>query len=73
MNHQAYWLVWRENGDPPRAKHDTESSARTEAERLARSMRGERFTVLRSVATVFISDVSWVELPAEAAESELPF
>lgn len=62
-----FWLVWRERSSSqsgelssflPQYKHDTEESARTEAERLARK-HGGRFHVLELTATVERADMKW--------------
>lgn len=62
-----FWLVWRERSSSqsgelssylPQYKHDTEESARTEAERLARKYGG-RFHVLELTATVERDDMKW--------------
>ncbi len=59
-----FWLVWNPNGNAPRFKHETESSARQEAERLARLHSGETFILLEAVAAVKKPEppVQWEEL-----------
>lgn len=47
---QDFWLVWRENGSGPTHKHDSEESARKEAERLARKEPDAIFCVMSLVA-----------------------
>lgn len=69
-----YWLVWAENGGTPTIKHQSRSSANTEAERLARKNRGVRFAVVELVASVIVSDVHWTNADdPEALDSEIPF
>jgi hypothetical protein len=47
-----FWLVWNENGYPPRYRHETKDSAQAEAARLASSRPGQEFHVLACMATV---------------------
>ena len=56
---QTFWIVWCENGGPPTIRHNTEQSARVEAERLARNVPGRRFVVLRTIAACEKIDVDW--------------
>lgn len=58
---QKFWLVWCEGGDASTYKHDTELSARTEAERLAKLNRGRTFHVMEVIASVKVTDVMWRE------------
>lgn len=55
-----FWMVLGEAGGPPRYRHDTEESARTEAERLART-HGGTFHVLECKASCTHNDVDWLE------------
>lgn len=41
-----FYLVWNEDGFPPRFKHDSVTAAENEAERLASSNPGRAFYVL---------------------------
>lgn len=50
-----YWCVWCEGGGSPTVKHDDFSSARSEAQRLARQNPGKRFAVL-AAAVAYIKD-----------------
>lgn len=56
---RKFWMVLG-NG-PPSAKHPTLEHAKREAERLARSFRGQSFTVLEAVSTVEATDVTWTD------------
>lgn len=46
MKPTPYFLVWRENGPAPVVKHDTLTSADTEARRLALTNPGHTYCVL---------------------------
>lgn len=61
MNHEIFYLVWRENGGTPTFKHSTSQSAKREAERLARQSPGSKFHVLACLGTVQTNDVLWTE------------
>lgn len=68
------WLVWKKNGGMPTCVHDTEESAKREAERLARSFRNDEFIVFESVASVKIKDVEWTTIGhARELENDIPF
>lgn len=54
-----FWFVFREQGGPPTQRHATESSARTEAERLANMYPGHEFHVLECIGTVKKTSVVW--------------
>lgn len=56
------YLVFNKNGNTPKQIHETESSAKTEAERLARNHRGEEFYVLEAIATVKLNEFLWTDL-----------
>jgi hypothetical protein len=45
---KPFWMVWNVGGYAPTVKHDSESSAVIEAERLASEHKGQRFVVLRA-------------------------
>lgn len=55
-----FWMVWRDGGGSPRYQHDSEESARVEAERLARA-HGGTFHVLECTASCTRNDVEWQE------------
>lgn len=60
MSHfRQFWMVLG-NGEP-QYRHETEESARTEAERLARQCPGHEFYVLQAVGKCAKSDVQWSE------------
>lgn len=44
-----FWLVWNPARGMPTLRHESKTSARTEAERLALQHAGETFIVLESV------------------------
>jgi len=47
-----FWLIWNPQRGYPTKAHETEFLARTEGERLARKHPGERFFLLKFVASV---------------------
>jgi hypothetical protein len=49
-----FFMVFRDNGGSPTAKHTTIASAEKEADRLARLNPGSKFHVLSSVESVLI-------------------
>lgn len=61
MKPQMKWFVWNPNGTVPRFEHESEMSARHEAERLARLSPGIRFLVLQSIAEVRIVSTEWTQ------------
>ncbi len=64
-NARPFWLVWNESGHAPTFKHDSEESARREAERLARNNPGQQFHVLQVVGTCQHKAVEWHEYEYE--------
>lgn len=60
MRHPRFWLVWNEGGHAPTVKHDSYSSARFEAERLA-LCHGGTFHVLVVEASCVKHEVDWRE------------
>ena len=63
---KKFWMVLGKG--VPRVEHLTEGTARSEALRLAQINPGESFTVLESLATVKICNISW-----EEHDMEIPF
>ena len=63
-----FWMVL--GRDVPRVQHATELKARTEAVRLARLHPGESFTVLESLTTVKMNDLTWED---HINDDEIPF
>jgi hypothetical protein len=55
-----FWMVL--GSGQPTHRHQSEQSARTEAERLARTNPGCEFYVLQAVAVCVKSDVTWNDL-----------
>lgn len=47
-----FYLVWNEDGDAPRVKHDSEAKAEKEASRLASAFPGKSFTVLAPITRI---------------------
>ena len=70
---KPYYYVYRRGHGPPKIKHDTLESARSEAERLASSHPGEAFEILKCVAVSSASKIStfWMdgEGPSTVAKS----
>lgn len=54
-----FWLVWNKNGNAPTYEHQSEYSARKEAERLSRLNKGEVFHVLELIDSGKLKDVKW--------------
>lgn len=54
-----FWMIWSPTGAKPTKRHESLTSARTEAERLARANNGRAFIVLESVGEVQKVDVTW--------------
>lgn len=69
MNHELFFVVWREDGGTPTYKHPNIQSAEAEAERLARMFPGINFHVLACVGTVKKQDVEWTRMPVD----DIPF
>lgn len=67
------YLVFNKNGNMPQFVHETEESARKEAERLARNHRGEKFYVFEAIACVTLNEFKWAEIRGENADQEIPF
>lgn len=44
-----FWLVWNPHGRPPQTRHDSKTSAKTEASRLAIANPEQEFVVLESI------------------------
>ena len=64
---KAFFMVWNSAGWPPRYRHDTEVSARLEADRLAVA-NGGRYYVLQAIAFVEKNETRVVEL-----KQDMPF
>jgi len=62
-----FWVVWNPRAGVPTVRHDSEHSARAEAERLARCNPGHSFHVLQAIATCRKTGVEWREI------SKIPF
>jgi hypothetical protein len=66
-----FWMVYGEGQNLPRFRHDTYSSAETEAERLARMNPGIAFYVLMPVAVSKRVDVETRKLVD--LDDQIPF
>ena len=62
QNLEVFWVVWNPSAFPPRVRHSSYESARTEAKRLARANPDQQFFVLKSVGCAQRETVSWVGL-----------
>ena len=69
---KPYYYVYRRGHGPPRVKHDTLESARSEAERLASSHPGEALEILKCVAVSSASEISTFWIEAERLASSHP-
>lgn len=49
IDERTFWMVWTPSGHPPTYRHSDYTSARTEAERLARVSPGSEFYILQAV------------------------
>lgn len=67
------WFVWNPSGYAPTFQHDSEASARSEAQRLALMNPGQRFLILVSTAECIRQEVSWTEHEKKGIENDLPF
>jgi hypothetical protein len=67
---KSFWLVWNPQGSNPRYQHETEQSAISEAERLAKVNPGETFVVLESVCARRTDNLIRIDLRRDA---EIPF
>jgi hypothetical protein len=65
-----FWLVWNEANGLPTYKHDSEQSARSEAERLAKNRQGEEFHVLELVDSCKVKTVFW---RSQQQNDDIPF
>lgn len=68
-----FWMVWNPQGHSPTVKHESEESAAREAERLARSNRGQSFYVLEAVQLRIVDDMRRVNLRGGFDGSDIPF
>jgi hypothetical protein len=58
MADAPFFLVWNEDGFPPRCKHPTCEQAENEAERLANAHPGKQFCVLVPVSRFSVRRVN---------------
>ncbi len=64
---RRFWMIWNEGNRGPAVQHYEETSARREAERLARLNKGQKFHVLQSVDCCRVNDIQWEN------ENDIPF
>ena len=67
---KPFWFVWCPTARPPQYRHETEQSAKTEAQRLARTYPGSRFVVLESVCAY---EVNAVQETVFSNDADIPF
>lgn len=70
MNYATFWMVWNPDGNAPRYKHRTEEAAFAEAERLARTNKGQVFVVLESAGARLVDDMVKINMKADC---DIPF
>lgn len=70
LTQKSFWLVWNPQGSNPRHQHQSEQSAITEAERLARGNPGQTFVVLESICARRTDNLIRIDLRPDA---EIPF
>lgn len=70
---RQFWMVWNPNRNPPTHRHDTEASAETEAERLAKLNPGEHFIILEAVGLRVVDNMQRVNLRDAGHFDEVPF
>ena len=66
-----FWMVWCEDGHPPKFMHKNETSAEMEAERLAKLKPGQKFWVL-APASCFVERRVSVER-FDLTDRDVPF
>lgn len=72
IEHDKFWIVWRQNGSTPTYRHESKATAEMEAERLARCHPGEVFFVLKTISG-FSTTVPPVERIKLKTPAEIPF
>jgi hypothetical protein len=70
MEKKTFFMVWVENGYPPRFRHSTYESALTEAKRLSEKLQLKAF-VLQAVTEVKKVNIQITDL--RNCSDELPF
>jgi hypothetical protein len=72
MNRLKFWMVL--GADTPVYRHSSKSAAIAEAERLARMIPMQEFTVLESLAVCRKSDIAWEQTTEHLPDNEpVPF
>jgi len=72
MSKSAFWAVWCPTAGSPTVRHETESHAIAEAERLARLHQGSEFYVLEATHLRVMDSMQRVCL-RDDGESDIPF
>ena len=69
---RPFWLVWSNDGYPPKFQHDSPDGAEREAQRLAREKPGQYFYVLEPISRSVKSDVETVRFTGDP-DDQVPF
>lgn len=74
MMKRKFWFVWNEGGFAPRYRHESESSAMKEADRLASVNPGSTFVILESIGEVIVPKrpTTFIE-HVDTTQDEIPF
>lgn len=62
MTDEMFWVVMNPEDNAPKFMHRSESSATTEAERLARKNPGQVFYVMESICGRVVDDMQRIQL-----------
>ncbi len=57
-----FWMVWRDDGQPPCRIHNSKKSAITEAQRLSKLHSGKKFYVLKAVEAHQVPEIQPVRI-----------
>jgi len=67
-----FWMVWHVDGGRPTFKHESETAALAECERLARLNPGEPFVVFEAIHARKVDSMQRIDLRVPAAD-DIPF
>lgn len=56
---KRFYMVWNENREPPRVRHDSFEKAKAEADRIATIHPGDKVHILVSVGHAVKRETSW--------------